>query len=60
MLDFVADVAKELDSEEEIGYLRRILEEGNGADRQLRVFAETQDLNKVVDYIIEETERDLF
>src|SRR5579872_2727591 len=56
MLDFVADVAEELDSVEEIGYIRRILEEGNGADRQLRVFAETQDLNKVVDYMIQETE----
>jgi len=60
MLDFVSDVAEELDSVEEIGYIRRILEEGNGADRQLRVFAETQDLNKVVDYMIQETECGLF
>ena len=29
---------------------------GTGADRQLRVFHETGDLKKVVDYIIEETE----
>jgi carboxylate-amine ligase len=29
---------------------------GAGADRQLRVFEETGDLKKVVDYIIEETE----
>ena len=29
---------------------------GTGADRQLRVFRETGDLKKVVDYIIEETE----
>ena len=33
-----------------------ILENGNGADRQLRVFQETGDLKKVVDYMIEETE----
>jgi carboxylate-amine ligase len=29
---------------------------GTGADRQLRVYKETGDLKKVVDYIIEETE----
>ena len=34
--------------------------EGNGADRQLRVFHETGDLKKVVDYMIEETEYGLF
>jgi carboxylate-amine ligase len=57
ILEFVSDVVEELDSVEEIGYIRRILEEGNGADRQLRVFAETGDLKQVVDYMIEETER---
>ena len=57
ILEFVSDVVEELDSVEEIGYIRRILDEGNGADRQLRVFAETGDLKQVVDYMIEETER---
>jgi len=56
----VADVVEELGSQKEIGYVRRILEEGNGADRQLRVFHETRDLQKVVDYMISETERGLF
>jgi carboxylate-amine ligase len=60
ILEFVADVSQELDSVEEIGYIRRILEVGNGADRQLRVYAQTQDLTKVVDYMIEETEQGLF
>jgi len=55
-LDFVDDVVDELDSREEINYIRTILESGNGADRQLKVFQETGDLKKVVDYIIEETE----
>jgi len=55
-LDFVDDVVDELDSREEINYIRTILETGNGADRQLKVFQETGDLKKVVDYIIEETE----
>ena len=60
ILEFVSDVADELGSAEEIAYVRRILDEGNGADRQLRVFAETGDLKKVVDYMIEETESGLF
>jgi carboxylate-amine ligase len=37
-----------------------MLEDGNGADRQLRVFADTGDLKAVVDYMIQETERGLF
>jgi carboxylate-amine ligase len=59
ILDFVGDVTVELESAEEIAYINRILEEGSGADRQLRVFAETGDLRRVVDYIIEQTEMGL-
>jgi len=59
-LAFVEDVVDELDSREELSYIRRILETGSGADRQMRVFQETNDLKKVVDYIIEETEAGLF
>ncbi len=58
-LDFVDDVVDELDSREELNYIHEILERGSGADRQLRVFQETGDLKKVVDYIIEETETGL-
>jgi carboxylate-amine ligase len=60
ILDFVAGVAEELGSAEQINYIYRILDEGTGADRQLRTFAETGDLNKVVDQMIEETEKGLF
>ncbi|HEY1494695.1 MAG TPA: carboxylate-amine ligase [Candidatus Solibacter sp.] len=60
ILEFVSDVVPELGSQEEISYVRRIMEHGNGADRQLRVFHETGDLKKVVDYMIEETEYGLF
>jgi glutamate---cysteine ligase / carboxylate-amine ligase len=60
ILEFVGDVAAELGSTKEIAYIERILKEGNGADRQLRVFAETGDLKQVVDYVVSETERDLF
>jgi carboxylate-amine ligase len=55
-LEFIDDVVDELDSREELNYIHKILEGGTGADRQLRVFRETGDLKKVVDYIIEETE----
>ena len=55
-LEFVDDVVDELDSREEISSIHNILESGTGADRQLRVFRQTGDLKKVVDYIIEETE----
>ncbi|MBL8230117.1 MAG: carboxylate-amine ligase [Bryobacterales bacterium] len=58
-LDLVDDVLDDLGSREEINYIRTILERGTGADRQLRVFRETGDLRKVVDYIIEETEAGL-
>ena len=59
-LDFIADVVDELDSHESIAYIRRILEMGTGADRQLRKFEETNDLNVVVDYMAEETQVGLF
>ncbi len=59
ILVFVADVAEELGSQEEIGYVHRILEHGNGAERQLRVFHQTGDLKQVVDYMIQETEHGL-
>ena len=58
-LDFVDDVLDELGSRREIEYIHRILDEGTGADRQLRIFQETGDLLKVVDYIVYETEAGL-
>src|SRR5271170_1208804 len=58
-LEFVDDVVDELDSREELSYIHTMLERGSGADRQLRVYQDTGDLKKVVDYIIEETEAGL-
>ncbi len=58
-LALIDDVVDELGSRQEINYIHRILEEGTGADRQLRVFEQTGDLRKVVDYIVEETESGL-
>ena len=51
LLEFVDDVVDELGSREEINYIHKILETGTGADKQLKVYEETQDLKKVVDFI---------
>jgi len=55
-LHFIDDVVDELGTRHEINYIHKILEHGTGADRQLKVFRETNDLKAVVDYIISETE----
>ena len=55
-LHLIDDVVDDLGSRQEINYVHKILEMGTGADRQLRVFQETGDLKKVVDYMIAETE----
>ena len=55
MLDFVDDVVDELGSRHELEYINQILEKGTGADRQLEVYEETKSLEKVVEYIVEET-----
>ncbi len=58
-LHLIDDVVDELGSRKEINYIHRILENGTGADRQLRIYQETGDLTKVVDYIAYETEAGL-
>jgi carboxylate-amine ligase len=55
LLDLVDDVVDKLDSRQEIEYIRTILKEGTSADRQLRLYQETQDLKPVVDMLAEET-----
>ena len=55
ILDFVDDVVDEIGVREDINYIRTILAEGTGADRQLEVWNETKDLHKVVDFILDET-----
>ncbi|QOD61085.1 carboxylate-amine ligase [Polaribacter haliotis] len=54
-VDFLDDVLDDLGSREEVEYIFKILENGTGADRQLKVYEETKDLKKVVDYITEQT-----
>ena len=55
-LEFVDDVVDELGSRKELNYIHEMLRNGSGADRQLRVYRETGDFHRVVDYIISETE----
>jgi carboxylate-amine ligase len=59
MLEYLALIDEEVDelgSREEINYIHQMLEMGTGADRQLKVYKETGDLKKVVDYMVSETQ----
>jgi glutamate---cysteine ligase / carboxylate-amine ligase len=59
-LELIDPVVDELGSRDEINYIHQMLEMGTGADRQLKVFEETGDLKKVVDYIVAETRVGVF
>jgi carboxylate-amine ligase len=59
LLDFIDDVVDELGSREEVNYIHNILRNGTGADRQIKVFEETGDLKKVVDFIVQQTNHGL-
>jgi carboxylate-amine ligase len=54
LLEFVEDVIDELGSREQINYVYEIMKNGTGADKQLAVFENTNDLTKVVDFITNE------
>jgi carboxylate-amine ligase len=55
LLEFVDDVVDDLGTREETQYIHTIFDGGTSADRQLRTFAETNDLHAVVDMLAEET-----
>jgi len=55
ILDFIDDVVDDLGSRSEVEYVHQILAEGSSAERQLRVFQETDDLRSVVDQVCGET-----
>ena len=56
LLEFIDDVVDELGSREEINYIFRMMENGTGADRQIKKFYECgENYKKLVDYIVEET-----
>jgi len=54
-LALIDDVVDELDSREEVEYIRTILESGTSADRQIRCFKDTGSITAVVDQLIQET-----
>ena len=57
LLDFVEDVVDDLGSRHEMNYLRALMvsPNGTGADRQVAVYEQTSDLNKVVELLMEQT-----
>ena len=55
LMEFIDDVVDELGSRHEVNYIYKMMENGTGADRQLKVFRETGSLQAVVDHIIAET-----
>ena len=59
LLEFIDDVVDELGCRSEVNYVYQILEAGTGADRQLQVFNETNDLVEVTKYIVEQTRKGL-
>jgi len=51
LLDFIDDVVDPLGSRHAVSYVNKMLEHGTGADRQLKVFEQSENLVTVVDYI---------
>ncbi|HVG08466.1 MAG TPA: carboxylate-amine ligase [Thermoanaerobaculia bacterium] len=59
LLEFIDDVVDELGSREELAWVHEILRHGTGADRQLVVYNQTNDVRAVVDHIVAETHQGL-
>ncbi len=51
LLDFIDDVMAPLGIRHAISHVHKMLEEGTGADRQLKIYEQTNSLVDVVDYI---------
>ncbi len=51
LLDFVDDVVDHLGSRHAVNIVGKILDQGTGADRQLKIYEQTNSLTSVVDYI---------
>ncbi len=59
LLEFIDDVVDDLGCRTEVNYVYQMLQQGSGADRQLKVFEDSQDLKQVVQYIVEQTAKGL-
>ncbi len=55
LIEFVSTEIVELGSVRELEHIERIMREGTGADRQVAVFQQTNDMKAVVDHIVTET-----
>ena len=55
LLEFIDDVVDELGCRKEVNFVYQMLEQGSGADRQLKVFNETNDLKEVIKYVVDQT-----
>lgn len=55
LLEFLDDVVDELGSRDAVNYVHTIIRDGTSADRQLRVYRETNDLQAVVRSLVAET-----
>ena len=53
------DVVDELGCRTEVNYVYQMLEQGSGADRQLKVYEDTKDLKKVMEYVVSQTRKGL-
>ena len=50
-MDFIDDVTTPLGIKNAISHVHNMLEQGTGADRQLKVFEQSNNMVEVVDYI---------
>src|SRR5205807_10514730 len=55
LLEFVASEVNEFGTQREMAHIERIMREGTGADRQLAIWKQTQEMKAVVDHIVTET-----
>ena len=55
LLEFVASEVDEFGTQGEMAHIERIISQGTGADRQLAIWKQTQDMKAVVDNIVAET-----
>jgi glutamate---cysteine ligase / carboxylate-amine ligase len=51
LLDFIDDTLPHLGSKNAVSYVHKILEQGTGADKQLKIYEQTASFIDVVDYI---------
>lgn len=55
LLDFVSEAADIFQSQDELDRIRQICQEGTSADKQIKVFKQTQSMRAVVDHLAAET-----